>query len=156
VSTDDPTRHYHRGHEQSEQAYESVAGDTPRQRQVIFAVIWGLMPRGATCDELEVLLGWAHQAVSARLTELKRDGWLAYEQLAVPGVQAEGRRRRLSSVVTRPTRSGRQAAVHFVAAHVYEPPPAAPFTADGKAPEPREPPWWLALPAAPDGDNVLF
>jgi hypothetical protein len=130
----DPTRRYHGGDELSEAAFESVRGDLPRQRQIVFGAVWASMPDGLTCDEAEAVLGENHQAVSARITELKRDGWLVLHEAgaADPGT---GRRRRISGLVTRPTRSGRAAGVNYVPAHVWRPggePPAV----RGQAPAP--------------------
>lgn len=146
----DPTRGYHGGNEQSVAAFESVRPGLPRQRQVVFEAVWIAMPDGLTCDELLARLGgeWVHQAVSARMTELKRDGWLVVRELAPP--EPGSRRRGTSTVVTRPTRRGRQAAVHYVPEHLAgQWPPAA----TGTAPEPARP---AGMPAPADGEDVLF
>lgn len=131
----DITAGYHRGDELSEAAFASVRHDRPRQRQLVFDAVWRAMPDGLTGDEIEVLLGASHQAVSARLAELRRDAWLA--EHARQGVAAgqDGRRRRLVTAETRLTRSGRPARVHFIPAHIWRPamPPPNP---QGTAPPP--------------------
>jgi predicted ArsR family transcriptional regulator len=86
----DITRNYHKGNAESEIANESIHS----QKQAIRAkVLDAILKQPATCEELEERLGMSHQTVSARMSELKRDGL----------IEKNG---------TRPTRSGRQAGVY--------------------------------------------
>ena len=87
--TDDITRNYHGGNEESEQANESITGTKEQMRTKLYDA---LKRRPSTCEELEDRFGMKHQTVSARLSELKRDGLV-------------------EKVGTRPTSSGRSAAV---------------------------------------------
>lgn len=93
----DITAARHGGNPHSTAAAASI--DKAAIRKRVLAVIASL-DFGATSDEVEVITGLSHQTVSARMSELKRDG----------AVVPAGRR---------PTRSGRSAAV-WVAAPVQQ------------------------------------
>ena len=75
----------------SEEAAASMVWPAAAMRERIAA---RLEREGQTCDELEVLFGWKHQTVSARLWELERAGQI------------------IKSAERRPTRSGRTARVY--------------------------------------------
>lgn len=70
---DDICRNYHRGNAESVRAYESVKLSAGHMRGRIVGMI---REREMTCDEIEEITGWKHQTVSARISELKRDGWI--------------------------------------------------------------------------------
>jgi hypothetical protein len=94
----DPTRNYHRGDLQSEEAFASLSGATREvQRQRIWSCIDSRGATGATCDEVEISTGLSHQTASARFTELH------YRDLSI---------RRTGG--TRPTRNDRKAWVYVV------------------------------------------
>jgi hypothetical protein len=69
---DDPTRNYHGGNPESNEAFESIKGRQRRLdlRRVVEFV--GSRLQGSTCDEAEVALGLSHQTCSARFTDAKR------------------------------------------------------------------------------------
>lgn len=90
----DVTAAYHRNNAESAAANPTPASKAAR-RQYILDLIAAEGDWGATSDEIEQLTGWPHQSVSARFTELKASG----------AVVKAG---------TRPTRSGRSAAVYVV------------------------------------------
>lgn len=95
INTDidhDPTAGYHGGNSESTAAHASIKPSKATLRLYVHRLIRSAS-QGATCDEIETETGLSHQTVSARVTELKRAGW----------VVDSGRRR--------PTRSGRSAAV---------------------------------------------
>ena len=77
-------------------AYEWVRDSLPAARQRVFELIEAAEPFGLTCDQVEQLLQKPHQSVSARMTELKRDGHIV-----------DSRKRR-------PTRTGSTARVYVV------------------------------------------
>ena len=89
----DPTANNHGGNPQSVAAHESIAKRKRVLRDRIVAHVDALGRTGAISDEIETALDLPHQTVSARLTEAKARGEL------VP------------SGWSRPTRSGRFAAV---------------------------------------------
>lgn len=69
----DPTAAYHRGNEQSREAWKSLSPDTLSGiRKAIYDHIKA--SGGATCEEVERVLGISHQTASARCTELKKYG----------------------------------------------------------------------------------
>lgn len=89
---------YHGGDSASQDAFDFQGPEARRAMRLrIFQLIRARGTVGATCDELEALLGFSHQTCSARCSELKRDGW----------VKPNGTRRR--------TRSGATAKVLVVA-----------------------------------------
>lgn len=57
----------------SKQAFRSIQSVRPTQRAVILRRLMDLGEQGATSDEMEQLLQWPHQTVSARLNELAAD-----------------------------------------------------------------------------------
>jgi predicted transcriptional regulator len=90
-NTDDICKNYHKGNEQSVAANMIAA---PFKVSTRVKIILALKTRGdQTCEELEKELQLSHQACSARISELKRDGLIR-------------------KIGTRPTRSGCQAAVY--------------------------------------------
>lgn len=52
----------------------SFVGGAAMQRAAVLAYIAGRGAGGATCDEVEIGLGMAHQSASARINELVKDG----------------------------------------------------------------------------------
>lgn len=89
----DITRNLHGGNRESEEAHLSVKEHVGAIRLLVVRYVYRQKAKGATCDEIERMLGLSHQTVSARVTEAKARGEI------VPN----GERR--------PTRSGRMAAV---------------------------------------------
>lgn len=89
----DPTRNYHGGNQESNDAHRSVVKTKQLTRDRIVKWVGQRGSRGATCDEVEAVSSLPHQTVSARITEAKALG------LLVPS----GEKRK--------TRSGRNAAV---------------------------------------------
>lgn len=89
----DPTANYHGGDPYSTAAHDSVKAHKAALRQWVFDII-AAAPEGMTSDEVEVKTGLPHQTCSARFTELKKAG-------------------RIVARGSRPTRSGRMAAVYF-------------------------------------------
>jgi len=87
----------HSDHTTSRVAAESMARPAPIMRERVFATIAEVGAEGCTTDELEVLLGLAHQTCSPRVNELAHLG----------RIRASGTRR---------TRSGRAAKVWRIAA----------------------------------------
>lgn len=90
----DITAGYHGGNPESVEAWKSVREHTGTIRLWVVRYVYKQYARGATCDEIERVLGLTHQTASARVTEAKARGEI------VPN----GKRRA--------TRSGRQAAVY--------------------------------------------
>lgn len=90
----DPTARYHGGNRESVEAWKSVRDHVGTTRLWVVRYVHKQYARGATCDEIETVLGLSHQTASARVTEAKARGEI------VPN----GKRR--------PTRTGRQAAVY--------------------------------------------
>lgn len=88
----DPTAGYHGGNPESTAAHASVKPSKRTLRLQVYSLL-RTFTNGLTCDQIEATTGWSHQTTSARVTELKRAGW----------IKDSGRRR--------PTRSGRSAAV---------------------------------------------
>lgn len=89
----DPTKNYHKGNPQSDQAWASMKPrDLTELRLLIFKEI-GSRNGGLTCDEIEQCLNLSHQTASARITELKQKGYIVQSGI-------------------RPTRTGRSAAVY--------------------------------------------
>lgn len=76
------------------QAFASIKPHAARMETAILRAIVATGTHGATCDEVEVTLGWSHQGVSARLVDLTRNGHIALTHLR------------------RKTRSGRNAGVY--------------------------------------------
>jgi len=90
----DPTAGYHRGNEESREAWDSLPEETVTgQLGVVVDTI--RKSKGLTCDEVEIITGLSHQTVSARITILKQRGWL-------------------DVIGKRPTRTGRMASVYRV------------------------------------------
>jgi predicted transcriptional regulator len=69
---DDICERNHQGDELSTLAHAGTNKSRDRMRVMMYLAD----PRGATCDEVEIALGLAHQTCSARISELKRDGLL--------------------------------------------------------------------------------
>lgn len=80
----------HGGNKESTEAHDSIIRFKTHLHEKIFNTI--MLHGGMTCDELEFELGYSHQTTSARISELKLEG-------------------RLKKEGTRPTRTGRHAAV---------------------------------------------
>ena len=76
-------------------AAKSMEVEASQLREAVFGFIAGFGKHGATCDEVEVMMGRSHQSVSARITELKKA-------------------RRIVQRGRRKTRSGRPADIHVV------------------------------------------
>jgi predicted Rossmann fold nucleotide-binding protein DprA/Smf involved in DNA uptake len=93
--SDDITSNYHGGNEYSVAANPSENAKK-RHRYIVFHCLKAL-GGAATCDQIIEHLGWGHQSVSPRWTELKKAGLIV----------ATGERR--------PTRTGRTAGVYAVA-----------------------------------------
>lgn len=91
----DITRNKHGGNRESEEAHLSVKEHVGQIRLLVVRYVYRQKAHGATCDEIERMLGLSHQTASARVTEAKARGEI------VPN----GERR--------PTRSGRNAAVYI-------------------------------------------
>lgn len=73
----DPTENYHRGNRASRDAFSGTPSSVrAKQRTVIREWFFSRAEDGGTSDECEQALGIIHQACSARITELKRDGGL--------------------------------------------------------------------------------
>jgi len=73
----DMTRNYHDGNPFSDAAFKAVPEKIRGQRRrEVYGVIQAARSDGATSDEVEVVLNRPHQSVSARISELKRDGWI--------------------------------------------------------------------------------
>jgi predicted transcriptional regulator len=81
--------------ETSQAAAEAKSGSVQRERQRVLHAVYDQGQNGATCDEVEVLLGLSHQTASARLNDLER-----MNRVHRPGE-------------TRTTRRGRQAKVYI-------------------------------------------
>ena len=58
------------GSETSRQAAASMKDQSARDRMRVLECILSRGDSGATCDEVEVLLGMVHQSASARVSEL--------------------------------------------------------------------------------------
>lgn len=84
----------HGGNEQSEEAFEAIRKGLPRRRALCLVLIHKASPEGLTVHELANHLGTTPNAVSGRLTELKKDG-------------------RITKIGTRPTPTGSKAAVYI-------------------------------------------
>lgn len=84
---------YARGSDTSEAAASSVTELTGKWRTMVYELIAKRKDYGATCDECEVELARRHQNISARIWELRHQGFIV-----------DSERRRL-------TRSGRRAVV---------------------------------------------
>jgi predicted transcriptional regulator len=67
---DDICRNYHKGNQFSQQANRSL------DKKAMVGLILDLIRNsaGLICEEIEDALGLKHQTVSARISELKRDG----------------------------------------------------------------------------------
>jgi Fic family protein len=87
----DITKNYHRGNLESADAYKKIRHTAASYRESIYKYI--KLGGGLTCEEIEIMTGWKHQTVSARISELKRDG-------------------RIISIGKRETKSGCKAAVY--------------------------------------------
>jgi hypothetical protein len=103
VRTDDICRNHHGGNSESNAANEGT--DKRRDSKRIVDALLNVGWRGLTCDELEVVLVMSHQTCSARCSELKRDGILAYKSYALDSTRYQ----------KRPTRTGSQAGVLILA-----------------------------------------
>lgn len=102
-SQPDICRNNHGGNPESESANEQT--DKRRDSKRIVDALANSGWSGMTCDELEVELAMAHQTCSARCSELKRDGTIAYKNY---GLDAKRYQKRA-------TRTGSQAGVLIVA-----------------------------------------
>ena len=71
----DITENYHGGNPRSAEAHEDTKGKKARDQARILRAL-GAHPKGLTCDQVETLLGIAHQTCSARFTELKAKNWI--------------------------------------------------------------------------------
>jgi hypothetical protein len=84
----------HGGNEQSNAAFEETSKGLPRRRALCLALIHNAASKGLTVHELAALLDTTPNAVSGRLTELKKDG-------------------RITKIGSRPSPTGSQAAVYI-------------------------------------------
>lgn len=74
MDTIDICENFHGGNPQSEAAHDFIMEHKSHVARRILTV---LKTKGAaTCDEVEVITGMKHQTVSARMSELKRDGYI--------------------------------------------------------------------------------
>ena len=87
----DICRNYHKGNPESFSAWCKSVETAKQMREGIFSII--KRSTGITCEEIEILTGWKHQSVSARISELKRD-------------------QVIRKIGTRKTQSGRMAAIY--------------------------------------------
>ena len=77
----------------NESSYDGAlhaANTREAKQQVLFGLIEGVTPRGHTCDELELITGWPHQTVSARLRDLvlaNRIHWTGDRRLSRYGIK---------------------------------------------------------------------
>ena len=83
----------HKGNPQSESAFESIRKELPLRRALCLVLIHKAASKGLTVHELSEQLGTTPNAVSGRLTELKREGLIC-------------------KIGTRPTPTGGHAAVY--------------------------------------------
>ena len=90
----------HRGNRQSQSAFESIRDDLPARRALCLALIHNAASQGLTVHELAELLETTPNAVSGRLTELKREGLIC-------------------KIGTRPTPTGGKAAVYILCPELY-------------------------------------
>jgi hypothetical protein len=90
---DDICASRHKGSEESEDAWDRIRELAAQSRRRVFRFIRSRGQYGATTDEVAAVFRVDPNAVSGRLTELKRDGLV------------------VKSGVRRPTRSGSMAAV---------------------------------------------
>ena len=67
---------YHRGNAESVIANKTASKTKLNKRDRISHIIEGhyLNYHYLTCEDIEIITGWKHQTVSARISELKRDG----------------------------------------------------------------------------------
>ena len=65
---------YHKGNAESSAAHYYVKLTAKSYRTLIFNIIRSCNHNGITCEEIELSHDWKHQTVSARISELKRDG----------------------------------------------------------------------------------
>lgn len=70
----DVCENYHGGNANSVDAFKKASGSASALRAEIFRYLVQQGSKGATCDEIEVALGIAHQTCSARCADLKREG----------------------------------------------------------------------------------
>jgi predicted transcriptional regulator len=96
----------HKGNRESVAAHSKT--NTLKDKARIIARFERLGRAGATCDDIELLLGMAHQTASPRITELKKAGILVPKPLK--GGNLFEYERRL-------TRTGSTAAVWVLAAY---------------------------------------
>tara|TARA_R100001244_G_C5140148_1_gene127695 strand:- start:208 stop:516 length:309 start_codon:yes stop_codon:yes gene_type:complete len=89
----DICRNRHQGNPQSEAAFIKIRCDIPFRRGLCLVLIHNAGSKGLTVHELAKLLETTPNAVSGRLTELKREGLI-------------------SKIGTRPTPTGAKAAVY--------------------------------------------
>ena len=83
----------HRGNPQSEEAFKSIRKELPLRRAICLVLIHKAASEGLTVHELSEQLGTTPNAVSGRLTELKKHGMI-------------------KKIGTRPTPTGGKAAVY--------------------------------------------
>lgn len=65
-----------KGQETSTRAAQSNQQKARGQAIVLLRLIGAREKAGLTCDELEVVTGWAHQTISGRLWQMEKRGWL--------------------------------------------------------------------------------
>lgn len=90
----DVTAAYHGNNARSMEAHQSVIPHKEAMQAAILGYISRQEGLGATCDEIESVMGYTHQSASARVTELKALGKI------------------VDSGLKRKTRSGRNATVY--------------------------------------------
>ena len=78
---DDICQNYHGGNEESFEAHAETEGHKERDARAIESYVRNQGKEGATCDEIESVLGLAHQTASARCSELLKDGRLVRKYL---------------------------------------------------------------------------
>src|SRR5215471_12615937 len=81
---DDICSNYHGGNDESYEANDATFKERDRRR--ILEVLIRVQTLGATCDELEVILGIAHQTASARCSELLRE-WVVVRKMDSSGAK---------------------------------------------------------------------
>ena len=68
---------YHRGNAESVIANKTASKTKLNKRDRIMQIFQNahfIRQFGTTCEDIEIITGWKHQTVSARISELKRDG----------------------------------------------------------------------------------
>ena len=67
----------HKGSPESTGANKRIAPLKEGLRRKVYVFISLFGPQGASCEDVERGLGLKHQTASARVSELRRDGWIA-------------------------------------------------------------------------------